>query len=102
MYIPMLTVKAKKYAALIFVMPLLYIFLTEKWYGNSMDNIFIFPPYYHEISKTILDFEILYRLNGVLAGMDIYNFPQFSPSYPFLFFWLPVFGTYFPRQPCFS
>jgi len=94
MYIPMPTVKVKKYAVLIFVLPLLYIFLTGKWYGNSLDNTFIFLPYYHEISKTILSFEIPYRLNGVLAGMDIYNIPQFSPSYPFLFFWLPVYGTY--------
>ncbi len=90
----MITLKYKKFIWLIFLIPLLLIFLSGRRYGNGMDNTFTFLPFYHEMSKTTLNIEVPYRLNGVLTGMDIYNIPQFSPSYPFLFFWLPVYGNY--------
>lgn len=90
----MTILKAKKLIWLIFLIPIIFIFSSGRQYGNGMDNTFTFLPYYHEISNITLNHEVPYRLNGVLEGMDIYNIPQFSPSYPFLFLWLPVYGNY--------
>lgn len=84
----------KKYSPVLFLIPLLIILFSGKKYGNSLDNTFIFLPFYHEISNIVLSGEFPYRFNGVLGGMDIFNIPQFSSFYPFLFFWLPIYGNY--------
>ena len=79
---------------IILLIPVIYIYSAGRRYGNFLDNTYLFLPYYHSISEIFTSLSIPYRVNGLLAGMELYNIPHFSVLYPILFFWVPLYKNY--------
>jgi hypothetical protein len=76
------------------ILALIFLFLIGRYLNGDysiatgQDNTFSINPLASYISKTLASGEIPYRINLLLGGLPLYNWPQFSWLYPFyLFAW---------------
>jgi len=58
-----------------------------------MDNEFFIGPILSSISSTLGNGEWPLRMDAVLGGVPLYNFPQLSPFYPFYFPMLSIYNS---------
>ena len=58
-----------------------------------MDNEFFVGTVLSSISHSLAHGEYPFRMDTILGGVPLYNFPQLSPLYPFYFTLLPIFET---------
>src|SRR6266480_2754327 len=75
-----------------FVLITLFLAVYDKFFfGNRVlatfpDNTYLLQPIFHHVSSSFSRGEYPYWMNTVVAGLPLYNSPQFSPDYPFYFF----------------
>ncbi|MDM0038526.1 YfhO family protein [Variovorax sp. J22G21] len=62
-------------------------------FALDMDNEFFVGTVLSAISASLSHGEWPLRMDTVLGGVPLYNFPQLSPLYPFYFASLPIFRT---------
>ena len=73
-------------------MSLLYFFAFRKYLapGRSIstfqDNTYLIHPLFSHISRSFSRGEYPYWMNTLMAGLPLYNMPQFSVTYPLYFF----------------
>ena len=61
--------------------------------STFQDNTYLLHPLFHHISNSFSHGEYPYWMNTIMAGLPLYNSPQFSPDYPFYFFHLGLYST---------
>ena len=61
--------------------------------ATFQDNTYMLHPIFHHIANGFRHGEYPYWMNTLMAGLPLYNSPQFSPEYPFYFFWLGFYST---------
>jgi len=65
----------------------------ERSFAIDMDNEFFIGTVLSAISASLSHGEWPLRMDTVLGGVPLYNFPQLSPLYPFYLASLPIFRT---------
>src|SRR5260370_10972738 len=61
--------------------------------STFQDNTYLSHPIFHHISNSFSHGEYPYWMNTIVAGLPLYDSPQFSPIYPFYFFHLGLYST---------
>jgi hypothetical protein len=62
-------------------------------FALDMDNEFFIGTVLSAMSEALSHGSWPLRMDTVLGGVPLYNFPQLSPLYPFYLAWLPLFRT---------
>jgi len=57
------------------------------------DNTYLLHPIFQHISNSFSHGEYPYWMNTIMAGLPLYNSPQFSPNYPLYFFQFGLYST---------
>ncbi|NDZ14507.1 hypothetical protein C7T35_18185 [Variovorax sp. WS11] len=68
-------------------------FTPDRSFALLMDNEFFIGAVLSSISASIAHGDWPLRMDTVLGGVPLYNFPQLSPLYPLYFASLPIFRT---------
>lgn len=61
--------------------------------SSFQDNTYLFHPIFHHIANSFRHGEYPYWMDTALAGLPLYNSPQFSTTYPFYFFQFGLYST---------
>lgn len=61
--------------------------------STFQDNTYLLHPIFHHISNSFSHGEYPYWMNTIVAGLPLYNSPQFSPNYPLYFLQSGLYST---------
>ena len=80
------------------VMAGLYLFAYWQFFSGDrniatfQDNTHLMNPLFHHISNSFRQGDFPYWIDTLMAGLPLYNSPQFSPTYPLYFFQSGLYG----------